>query len=70
MLFDVPRIPRLTDGQKAAIVQRARFGAPVLRIAGELRLPLPLVLQHLELQGLRHRPFIDREPPKRRSRWQ
>jgi hypothetical protein len=56
MVFDMPRLPQLTDGQKAAIVQRAQSGALPLRIAGELLLPLPLVLQHLELSGLRHRP--------------
>jgi hypothetical protein len=65
MLFDIPRTPPLTETQKAAITQRARQDTPVLRIAGELRLPLPLVLQHLELQGLRHRPFIDRNRPER-----
>jgi hypothetical protein len=65
MLFDVPRTPPLTEGQKAAIVQRAKQETPVLRIAGELRLPLPLVLQHLELEGLRYRPFVDRNRPER-----
>jgi hypothetical protein len=65
MLFDVPRIQPLTEDQKAAIVQHARQDTPVLRIAGELRLPLPLALQHLELKGLRHRPFIDRNRPER-----
>jgi hypothetical protein len=56
MLFEMPRLPQLTDGQKAAIVERAKSGALPIRIAGELLLPLPLVLQHLELCGLRHRP--------------
>jgi hypothetical protein len=65
MLFDVPRTPLLSEADKAAIVERARQDTPVLRIAGELRLPLPLVLQHLELEGLRHCPFVDRNRPER-----
>lgn len=69
MLFDVPRMPPLTESQKAAIVERANQDVPVLRIAGELRLSLPLVLQHLELEGLRHRPFLDCNRPDR-SEWQ
>ncbi len=60
-MLDVPQTPPLSLAQKAAILHMAAaWGAQPIQIASELLVPLPLVLQHLELAGLRQRQRFDR----------